>query len=295
MDSSLSLIPALPPVFIGNFRSGTTLVANLLGFHDSLAPWYETKGFCEALRWIRVLERPETLPFESRLTQPRDLPEFTPEAVAERMLEDFRETFARLRGDIPSGKGVHEFYPLGHDRVAYGLTDAEAAVDRWLGRVERDPSLPVIRSSTGELVRHLGVLHAAKSARPVWVNKTPEIPRFGHELRGCLGPCRVVMMMRESQAVVRSAVSLGWAEAEEIAGWCQGMVNEARTAGREDPDNYLELHYEALLREPVATMNTLLEFIGVSPMGEVLLERYEASLPPGGRSLRGDVLRQGQV
>jgi hypothetical protein len=51
------------PIFIGNFRSGTTLLANLLGFHDELALWFETKAFCEALRWIRVMERPETVPF----------------------------------------------------------------------------------------------------------------------------------------------------------------------------------------------------------------------------------------
>lgn len=280
-----------PPVFIGNFRSGTTLVANLLGFHPDLAPWFETKGFCEALRWIRVLERPESLPFESRLTQPRGLPGFTSDAVAARMLGDFSQTFARLRGDIASGKGEHEFYPLGHDRVAYDLSDAEAAVDRWLAQVKNDPALPVIRGATGELVHHLGDLHAQRSDRAFWVNKTPEIPRFGHELRSCLGPCRVVMMMRKTDAVVRSAVNLGWAEADEIAGWCQGMVDESREAAREDPANYLELHYEALLQEPVATLNTVLEFIGVSPMGEILLERYEASLPAGGRSLRKNGLR----
>ncbi len=290
---ALRLMPTPLPVFIGNFRSGTTLVANLLGFHEALAPWYETKGVCEALRWIRVLERPETQAFESRLTQPREWPDFTPEAVAARMLGDFRQTFARLRGELVSGKGAHEFYPLGHDRVAYDLTDAEAAVAGWLAQVGENPVLPVIRQATGALLHHLGELHAQRSRRAVWVNKTPEIPRFGHELRGCLGPCRIVMMMRKTDAVVRSAVNLGWAEAHEIAGWHQGMVDESRAAAREDPENYLELHYEALLQEPVATLNALLEFIGVSPVGEILLARYEASLPPGGRSLRGNAAHRG--
>ena len=55
------------PIFIGNFRSGTTLLANLLGFHKDLSPWFETKGLCELLRWQRVLKDPKTIPFESSL------------------------------------------------------------------------------------------------------------------------------------------------------------------------------------------------------------------------------------
>ena len=101
------------------------------------------------------------------------------------------------------------------------------------------------------------------------------------------------MMLRDSQAVVRSAVNLGWAEPHEIADWCRGMVDESRAAARKDPENYLELHYEALLREPIATINELLEFIGVLPIGDLLVERYEASLPPGGRPLLRRVLGPG--
>lgn len=283
------------PVFIGNFRSGTTLVANLLGFHDDVAPWFETKAFCEPLRWLRVLEQPGALGFEGALIQSREWPGFTPESVAYRMLDDFRQTDARLRGEIYSGKGEHEYYPLGHDLVAYRLSDAEAAVDRWLEQVSSQPVVSVIRRATGELISHLGDLHARLSARSIWINKTPEIPRFGHELRGCLGPCRVVMMMRDCEDVVRSAVNLGWAEADKIAFWCRGMVDESRMAARKDPQNYLELDYEGLLREPVATINELLGFIGVSQVGEVLLERYEASLPPSGRSLRGAFRGQGRT
>ncbi len=280
------------PVFIGNFRSGTTLVANLLGFHSELALWFETKGFCEALRWLRVLESPETLEFESRRVQPVDLPGFTAEAVTARMRVDFRQTNARISGQIGSGKGGHEFYPLGHDRVAYLPSEAENELDRWYEDVRSDPVPPVIRAATGKLISNLGAMHAARTGRPVWVNKTPEIPRFASELRSCIGPCRIVMMMRESSEVVRSAVSMGWAEEHEIADWWQGMVNESREAAREDPANYREIHYEALLCDPIPVLNELLDFIGVRANGELLVQEFEKRLPPGGRSLMGPIARR---
>lgn len=274
------------PTFIGNFRSGTTLVANLLGFHPELAPWFETKAFCEALRWLRVLQQPETRVFEQALIQPKGWPGFTPETVAARMREDLRQTDARLRGEINSGKAAHEFYPLGHDRVAYSLPEAEAAIDRWLVRVEQGLEISTVQMATGELIKDLGTLHAHRSGRAAWVNKTPEIPRFGRELRQCLGDCRVVMMMREHHDVVRSAARLGWGAPEQLAGWCKGMVDESRAAAREYPQHYLELHYESLLKNPVSTLNELLRFIGVAEIGDTLVGQYEAVLPAGGRSLR---------
>lgn len=274
-----------PPVFIGNFRSGTTLLVNILGFHDEVAPWYETKGFCEALRWLRVLERPDTLAFESRLIRPRELSGFTAESVAARMREDFRQTDARMRGEIESGKGGHEFYPLGHDRLAYSLDEAEAAVNQWYEAVRDDPCADRVRRATGKMICELGALHAECSGRPIWVNKTPEMPRFAHELRSCIGPCRILMMMRDRNDVVRSAVRLGWAEPQEIADWCQGMINESRAAAEEDPSNYLELHYEALLQDPAAVIDQLLRFVGVAETGEKLVQRYDVSLPSGARTL----------
>jgi hypothetical protein len=279
------------PVFIGNFRSGTTLLANLLSFHGELAPWFETKAFCEALRWIRVLERPNTRPFESRLIQAGGETSFTAKVVAQRMREDFRQTAARISGELESGKGRHEVYPMGHDRVAYLLNEAERELDQWYEGVRDDPGLPVIHAATGQLISNLGALHAARSGRSIWVNKTPEIPRFAHELRRCIGPCRIVMMMRESSEVVRSAVSLGWAEAHEIAGWWHGMVNESREAALEDPVNYREIQYDALLHDPITVLNELLEFIGVRATGDQLVEQFETCLPPAGRSLLKSVVR----
>jgi hypothetical protein len=279
------------PIFIGNFRSGTTLLANLLGFHDELALWFETKAFCEALRWIRVMERPETVPFETRLIQPRGNSAFTAEAVAMRMQEDFRQTAARISGEMESGKGRHEVYPIGHDKVAYLPSEADRELDRWYEAVRDDPGLTVIHAATGQLISNLGALHATRSGRPIWVNKTPEIPRFASELRRCLGPCRIVMMMRESSEVVRSAVNLGWADAQEVADWWQGMVNESREAALEDPANYREIQYDALLHDPITVLNELLEFIGVRATGDQLVQQFETCLPLGGRSLLGPAVR----
>ena len=98
-------------------------------------------------------------------------------------------------------------------------------------------------------------------------------------------------MMRESSEVVRSAVNLGWADAQEVADWWQGMVNESREAALEDPANYREIQYDALLHDPITVLNELLEFIGVRATGDQLVQQFEKCLPLGGRSLLGPAVR----
>ena len=263
------------PAFIGNFRSGTTLLINLLGLHDAIAPWFETKGLCEALRWLRVLNHPDLHDLEAgqiRLPGPDG---FSATAVAERMLFDFRATTARILGTEPSGKGNNERYPVGYDHALYRLAEAEAAVAAWLQDVDGVSTPERVAQSTGRLIRSLGERHAQLADKPLWINKTPEVVRFGAELRACLGPCRMILMLRDGRAVLRSAMRLGWAEPAAIAAWWQGMIEQSRLAAAEDSAHYLEVRYESLVADPVHTLNQVLEFLGLEPTAEALVQRYQ--------------------
>jgi hypothetical protein len=266
------------PVFIGSFRSGTTLLVNLLGLHPELQPWFETKALCEPLRWLRVLRLPDQALVESELVKPRDVPGFNPEAVGRRMVRDFRETADRIQGLIPSGKAVGERYPLGHDVARYRVEEAVAEVQRWVDRVEADSSYVAIARVTGELISRLGALQIAGSGKARWINKTPEITRFGPELRDCLGPCKIIMMIRDGHQVVRSAEKLGWAKAAEIALWWKAMIMEARAGAELDPLRYFELRYESLVDNPAVELDRVLAFLGVEPCGERLVAEYLGTL-----------------
>jgi hypothetical protein len=271
---SLEPSPESLPVFIGGFRSGTTLLVNLLGLHPELSAWFETKGLCEALRLLRVLRSPASEEQESGLVRPASITGFSVDAVARRMLSDFRETAARQSGHHPSGKAPGERYPLGHDLVHYSLKEAEAAVETWRAALSvRADTMPPF-SATGCLIRELGKRHRTQEGKPIWINKTPEIIRFMPELRMCLGPCRFIMVIRDGRGVVRSAARLGWAEAAEIGIWWKAMIEEARSGASADPDNYLEVRYEDLMSRPTQQLDEIHRFLGVESRGGDSFVRY---------------------
>ena len=262
------------PVFVGNFRSGTTLLVNLLAYHPDLAPWFETKGLCEPLRWMRVLKTPGTMPFESTLARPHGGDGFSLEIVLQRLRIDARETADRIGGRLQTGKGSHERYTQGADLVGYDLAFAEAAQASWAEAIDRDgPS--ALAEATGALIRRLGVCHAETFQKPLWINKTPEMPRFGRELREALGPCRILLMVRDGREVVQSARALGWGEPKALADWWKGLILESRAASSDVPEDYLEVRYEDLLRDPQRTLDQILDFLGVGGSAASLIDRAQ--------------------
>ena len=262
------------PVFIGGFRSGTTLLINLLGLHPALAPWFETKFLCEALRWMRVLREPGAASFEADYCAPPEPAGFALHQVAERMALDMRATFARQAGREDSGKAAHERYPVGHDCTCYTPAQASRALADWRAGLGGDADYGATAAATGKLIETLGGAHRQGLRRARWINKTPEISRFARELRDCLGPCRIVYLLRNGLDVVSSANALGWGDVERLAFNWKGLVELTREAMRDCPQDYLELRYEDLLAEPAAVLDRVLAFCGESPAGADIVARY---------------------
>ena len=262
------------PIFIGNFRSGTTLLANLLGFHEEISPWFETKGLCELLRWQRVLKDPKTIPFESSLIQPKDPLGFDADLVSFRFECDLRETLDRISGAQMSGKGSHESYPVGHDRLLYGLEEALNLLYQWRSFVGTSQDHQVLAKANGDFIKGLGRLHLGYDQKSFWVNKTPEITRFGEELEAALGPTKRILMLRDGRDVIQSASKLGWADPSEIGSWWKGMILESRGGGSISKEFYLEIRYEDLLQDPVDGVNQVLHFLEVEERGLEMVEHY---------------------
>ena len=277
------------PVFIGNFRSGTTLLINLLGLHPKVTAWFETKGLCEPLRWLRVLEHPETRTEESRRVRPDRIPGFSTRKIADRMRADFEETILKMAGRIDHGKGLHEHYPIGADQILSSLDQCLTRVDDWALTLGESPSPGEIKLETGRLIQSLGADECLASGKPQWINKTPEITRFGSELQCCLGAIKIILVIRDGRHVVRSAAKLGWASEEELSIWWKNMILESRRSAEAFPQDYLEIRYEDLLQAPLATLKAVLGFLELDGgNAEALIEAYNSRIAPEGRRLGAD-------
>ena len=276
------------PVFIGGFRSGSTLLINLLGLHSEIAPWFETKELCEALRWLRVVHHPAVAAFETTLIQPRAPAGFHLDAVVARMRWHVVQTCRRLSGEAASGKAGHETYPLGADWILYSQQEALAAIACWHRAVARSAQ---VWNATGDWIRFLGQLQVERMGRRLWVNKTPEIPRFNPELWRSLGPCRQILLIRNGWEVVRSAVALGWGDVERLAWQWRKLIEESRRGAR--PGYYLEVRYEHLVADPKATLDRIWAFLGLESQSDNVLRRYQEKgariVPPACREPHDDL------
>lgn len=280
------------PVFVGGFRSGSTMLVNLLGLHPDVAPWFETKCLVEALRWIRVLGDPGSAEFESTIINPSHVPGFDLEAVSRRMLWHARYTSDRIHGAVGSGKAPHESYPIGADCIDYSLDEFREAMSDWHACIVlRGVSTESVTACTGDLIRALADMHLRRRARRTWVNKTPEIPRFALELRSCLGECKFVHLIRDGREVAASGAGLNWGSAGQIARYWARMVKDSRRAAEGHERTYLEVRYERLVAEPRTELANVLRFLGLRE-DPALVERYEAKcgkrIGPDSRELKSD-------
>lgn len=265
------------PVFIGGFRSGTTLLANLLGLHPELAAWFETKELCEALRWQRVTAAPDQAMLEQTYCRPAEPAGFTLDAVAARMMAQMRDTHARIDGRLHSGKAAHERYPLGNDCVAYPEANSLAALAGWRAALADTTGDAVqLAAANGRLITTLGEQQRRLLSKPFWVNKTPEISRFASQLRAALGPCRIIYLVRDGRAVVASGKGLQWGDAATLAWHWKGLLESTRAAMATEPAHYLELRYEQLVLDPIAVLDRVLVFCGLAPRGTALVQQFRA-------------------
>lgn len=112
-------------------------------------------------------------------------------------------------------------------------------------------------------VRAFYELYAEHQGKPRWGDKTPGYTMYMGPISRTLPEARFVHVIRDGRAVALSrmrTLALRPVEMSKVANRWQKRVRKARAKG-DQLDHYLEIRYEALVREPEATLRQVCEFI----------------------------------
>jgi hypothetical protein len=274
-----------PPVFIGGFRSGSTLLINYLGLHPQISAIYETKFFTDLLRLARLLldengrGRRELALISRWVGDPLFPAEKAVEFLIQRAVADITLTQQVLDRGVPDGKASHERYALGSNHILWEASEAMQAIGPFLEalRAGSGPQLllPILASG----IQKLFSLHAGREGKCFWINKTPEIPRFQPELRQMLGRIRLVHLVRDGRDVVHSSVKLNWWSVETGAQWWKVFIEDVREQASQAPADYLEVRYEKFVADHIATLGRVLDFLEIDGDPTELVAAQERNAP----------------
>lgn len=287
------------PVFVGGFRSGTTLLINYLGLHPRLSAIYETKFLADLLRIVRIV-RDEEGRGELEIAVLRELgwhPACSrEEAIAfliQRARQDIALTQAVLDGLESDGKAAYERYALGANHILWSAAEALEAIEPFVQGVRAGTAMDTLLSALGAGVRSLFTHHADREGKRCWVNKTPEILRFQSELRQILGRVRFIHLVRDGRDVVFSSVKLGWWSVAVGSRVWRTFIEDVRAQAAYAPEDYLELRYEELVGDHTGSLARVLDFLGIDgDPGEIVIAQERQA--PGSTSRQEAERRMGQ-
>jgi hypothetical protein len=280
-----------PPVFIGGFRSGSTLLVSYLGLHPRLSAIYETKFLADLLRIARILQDEEgrgerELGLAGEWARdPALLREGAVDFLVKRAIADINLTQQILDGLAPDGKAPHERYALGSNHILWKAPEALDAIGPFVQAVRAgSPPRTLVPLLAAGIVPLFGE-HARREGKSRWVNKTPELPRFQPELRQMLGRIKLIHLIRDGRDVVNSSVKLNWWPVETGARSWKIFIEDVRAQAARHPDDYLELRYEDLIADHAGTLERVLAFLGMDGDPHAMIAAQEQYAP--GSTRRG--------
>jgi len=115
----------------------------------------------------------------------------------------------------------------------------------------------------GDGVRAFYRLYAEKQNKPRYGDKTPLYCRHIKAIEKFLPEAHFVHVIRDGRDVALSLRNMSFAPGQDIptlAGYWQGLIQDARTAGQRC-GAYMEVRYEALVRDPFAGLPSICEFL----------------------------------
>ncbi len=243
------------PVFIaGAGRSGTTLVADMLGLHPRISPIYET-GFV-----IGVMEM---------LFKPSQRPPARQAAHLTKFMKEWTKSLP-LR---PHNKGDHERYHHGPHYVLFDQPFAMARTEELAAAVLTGESSSGFRA----FLLALFMEHCRLDHKPRWVNKTPAYVHQLPLLLRLFPTMRFIHCVRDGRDVACSVTARPWGPKthREAADWWAGKAREAAAFQKKHPQRCLLVRYEDVLQTPEETLGRILAWLGEEGDPAEIMRHYQ--------------------
>jgi hypothetical protein len=250
------------PLFIGGAgRSGTTLLADLMGCHPEISPVYETDFLRDFVLLFCVPDSP-------------------PLGVACKKALLYMNKWSQSLPHRPHNKGQHEHYVHGPH---YLLFDRELVLQTTLACIQAIQAGNNPHNAIGRMATRLFDAHAAKDNKPRWINKTPANLAILPELAQAFGPeLRFVHILRDPRDVACSVVDRPWGPQNhgDVGAWWAGKISRGLQFAQNNNIAYMEVHFEELVRNPAPVLNRLFAFVGEAPLGKQVAKRHaEGRIP----------------
>ena len=241
------------PIFIGGApRSGSTLVADLLGLHSSLSPVYDTPFLVDVCLALFVRRSAE-------------------ERAAEvlRIMTNWSEQLERAPRQAGNGTQYHH----GTRYVLFNKAYVMERTTQLLDDLNAGDALVAFQSFVGDLFDK----HSRLDGKPVWVNKVSQYVEYAPLLKAVFPNMLFVHVVRDGRDAAVDMI------AEEIVPndflgamekW-RRSVREGVVFGRACPESYVQIRFEDLIANPEVALGRVLDRMGEAGASEIV-QRHHA-------------------
>lgn len=236
-------------------RSGTTLLADMLGCHDEISPVYETTCL---VRVAKIL-------FEGGA----DLPAAEKRRRVVRCMADWSRKLPFQK----QTKNDYEQYVHGPHYVLFDREQAMRETEALALEIGRGDEVVAFR----RFVQGLMDAHTRRDGKPSWVNKMPTYVLHLPALHRAFPEMRFIHCVRDPRDVVPSLHTRKWWQLktfEESAAYWVRCVREAAAFEAAHPECYLEVRYEDLMAETQSSLARVFAWLGVPDTAAEILASY---------------------
>ncbi len=276
----------MKPIFIvGVGRSGTTLLANLLGSHTELSPVYETPFLrnllllCEWVEWYRgktlgrrlsslFSDAPLHRRFRAKCEKYRQKCAMFREMMAAQMP---REAIVAERIKQP-----YELFRYGDSHILFDMKNFRDLTEKFLEYLQATSyESEIVYDSARMYVDALFREHCEREGKPIWVNKTPRLLLCLDGVFKLFPTARCIHILRDGRDVVASNLSLSWGP-ENVRQAARRWRNRLEGRNKVDRSKYcfLEVRYEDLIQSPKETLIRIFKFLELSADIDAILQQF---------------------
>ncbi len=240
------------PIFIGGApRSGSTLLADLLGLHSSLSPVYDTPFLVDVCLALFVRRSAE-------------------ERAAEvlRIMTNWSEQLERAPRQAGNGSQYHH----GTRYVLFNKAYVMERTTQLLDDLNAGDALVAFQSFVGDLFAK----HSRLDGKPIWVNKLSHYVEYAPLLKAVFPNMLFVHVVRDGRDAAVDMI------AEEIVPndflgamerW-RRAVREGVVFGRACPESYVQIRFEDLIANPEVALGRVLDRMGEAGASEIVQRHH---------------------